>query len=340
MAKKEKLPSTPESRAAKLTRKADKRSIFAKTFQTAFAIMLSLLLVYSVCTVAFTDKQVIVEGAGSSNVSSNSSNSNSSANNGSSNNSSSNNTGSSSSDTQGTNNNTSTDNKDSGSTEAPKELSASSSTEEVVNYFNAAINKVKPNAKQVTLNSEASSQTSDISGSIPSFFTGYVDTAIKKNMGAKDLGTLKPEEVNATTVDAKNYMFPVEKQTWSSQITADDVEGKEVKDNGSTYTITLNVKADEPSADMAAGYGHNGKVFSVITPAIILENAEKYKLSSLIKDCKTGIHNGKVTVTVDKATGNVTAANYYFDWDLDVTVIGGINVKVSFGLEKDLTIAW
>lgn len=338
MAKKEKLPSTPESRAEKLSRKADKRSIFGKTFQMSFAIMLSLLLVYSVCNLAFSDKNVVVEGVNSNSTSSNNNNASNNTSNNSGSNSSSQSNGST--DDDANKGNDTANNGGTSNTEAPKELSASSSTEEVVNYFNTAINKVKPNAKQVTLNSETSSQTTGIAGSIPSLFTGLVDSAIKSNMGAKDLSALTPEEVNATTVEAKNYMFPVEKQTWSSKLTADDVESKEVKDNGSTYTITLNIKADEVSTETGAGYGHNGKVFSVITPDIILTNADKYKLSSLIKECLTGTHNGKVTVTVDKATGNVTAANYYFDWDLDVTIIGGINVTVSFGLEKDLTIAW
>lgn len=338
MAKKEKLPSTPESRAAKLVRKADKRAIFGKTFQIAFGIMLSLLLVYSVCSVAFTNKDIVVEGVVSNNTSSNSNSGNNSSIN-SSNDSSSNNSNDNSTDTNG-GDTVQGGNDASASTEAPKELSASSSNEDVVNYFNTAINKVKPSAKQVTLNAETNSQTEGISGSIPSFFSGLVDKAIQGNMGNKVLADLDPNLVNATTVDDKNNMFPVEFQTWSSKLTADDIESKEIKDNGSTYTIVIKVKADDASTETGAGYGHNGKVFSVITPNIILENAEKYKLSSLIKSCETGTRNGSVTVTVDKATGNVTSAIYYFDWTLSVTIIGGLNVSVAFGINKDFTIAW
>ena len=53
MSKKEKIPSTPEMRAQKLARSAEKRKIFGKTFEKAFGIMLALLLVYSVCSIAF-----------------------------------------------------------------------------------------------------------------------------------------------------------------------------------------------------------------------------------------------------------------------------------------------
>lgn len=53
MSKKEKIPSTPEMRAQKLARNAEKRKIFGKTFEKAFGIMLALLLVYSVCSIAF-----------------------------------------------------------------------------------------------------------------------------------------------------------------------------------------------------------------------------------------------------------------------------------------------
>lgn len=337
MSKKEKVPSTPESRAQKLARKAEKKKIFGKTFETAFALFLSFALVYSVCYISFHPTASVTAGT-SVNTNTNSSGNNSSGSSGSSGSSSSGSSESTTAPTGSSDGNTNSDND--ASTASPNELSASSSAADVVNYFNTAINKVKPNAKQITLNKEVNSQTSDISGSIPSMFTGLVNSAISANMGEKDLSSLEPSAVNATTTEAKNTMFPVENQSWSSKLTADDIESKNVTDNGSSYEITLKIKADEASSATAAGNGHGGKVFSVISPNIILENAEKFKLSSLIKDCKTGTTNGVVKVTVDKATGNVTNANYYFDWTLDVTIIGGLNVKVGFGIEKDFTIAW
>lgn len=332
MAKKEKLPSTPESRAKKLDRKAEKRSIFGKTFQMSFAIMLSLLLVYSVCTVAFTNQPIVVQGANTNNTNN--------SNNNTSNNTSNNNSSSQDDNTPGntdSENNGETGNNDSNGSTESKVLSNSSSTQDVVNYFNAAINKVKSGAKQITLVREENKEAGGIQGNLPKTLTSIADSLVSANMGEKDLSKLDANAVNATTVQDKNAMFPVENETWSSKLTADDVESKEVKDNGSTYTITLNIKPDDLSPDTAHGYGHNGKVFSVIQPTIITENAGV--AARLIKNIQTGHKDGRITITVDKATGNVTSANYFFVWTLGLTALGA-DLQIPFGLEKDFTIAW
>ena len=152
-------------------------------------------------------------------------------------------------------------------------------------------------------------------------------------MGDKDVSAVSP----ATSVEDKNAMFPVENENWSSQLTADDIESKEVVDNGSSYVITLYIKADEPSTDTAHGNGHNGKVFSVVMPSIVTDNAGP--AAKLIKDVKTGHSDGYVKITVDKASGNVTEATYYFVWTLSLTALSA-NVSIPFGLEKNFTIAW
>ena len=110
-----------------------------------------------------------------------------------------------------------------------------------------------------------------------------------------------------------------------------------MKDNGSTYTITLYIKADEPSANTAHGQGHNGKVFSVIMPSIVTDNAGP--ATKFIDDVKTGHKDGVIKVTVDKATGNVTHANYHFVWTLSLKALGA-SISIPFGLDKDFTIAW
>ena len=328
MSKKEKIPSTPEMRAQKLARNAEKRKIFGKTFEKAFGIMLALLLVYSVCSIAFKPATATVApSAGtqtSSGSSSGSSSSGSSSSGSASSSASSDNTASASSDNSSA---------AQGNAAAPTELSASSSVEDVVNYFNKAINNVKPNAKEVTLTKEKNSQAGSVSGDLPKTLTSMADSLIAANMGDKDVSTVSP----ATSVEDKNAMFPVENENWSSQLTADDIESKEVVDNGSSYVITLNIKADEPSTDTAHGNGHNGKVFSVVMPSIVTDNAGP--AASIIKDVKTGHSDGYVKITVDKASGNVTEATYYFVWTLSLTALSK-NVSIPFGLEKNFTIAW
>lgn len=329
MSKKEKIPSTPEMRAQKLARNAEKRKIFGKTFEKAFGIMLALLLVYSVCSIAFKPATATVAPSAGTQTSSGSSSGSSSSGSSSS--------GSSSSSSASSDNaaSASSDNSSAaqGNAAAPTELSASSSVEDVVNYFNKAINNVKPNAKEITLTKEKNSQAGSVSGDLPKTLTSMADSLIASNMGDKDVSTVSP----ATSVEDKNAMFPVENENWSSQLTADDIESKEVVDNGSSYVITLNIKADEPSTDTAHGNGHNGKVFSVVMPSIVTDNAGP--AASIIKDVKTGHSDGYVKITVDKASGNVTEATYYFVWTLSLTALSK-NVSIPFGLEKNFTIAW
>ena len=325
MSKKNKEPSTPESRAEKLANKQMLRKVFSKTFLKAFAICLAVLLIYSVCYIAFINP---------SRVNANTVNPIAEGNNGSSAVVQNNGGSASSSDATANGDN---DAASGDASAAVTELTASSSKADILAYFNTAINKVKPNAKQVTLNYERNSEAGGIQGNLPSSLTSLANGLISANMGDKDLSKLDPGLVNATTVDQKNKMFPVENESWSSKLTADDIESATVSEANGKYTITVKVKADEPSADTAHGVGHNGKAFSVIMPSIVTDNAGG--AANLIKNVQTGHKDGKIVVTVDKATGNVLTANYSFVWTLSLEALGA-KLSIPFGLEKDFTIAW
>ncbi len=332
MAKKEKIPSTPESRAQKLADTQEVRKAFKKTFIPALAVCLSLLLIYSVCYISFFDPEKELAEKGVTTV-----NTNNTGNNGSSSGSAGGSSSGSSSNDTANGGSSASGNEAAAPSGDVKEISASSSTADVVAYFNTAINKVKPSAKQITLNKETNSKAGDVEGNLPSSLISMANSLIESNMGDKDLSKLDPGLVNATTTDQKNKMFPVENESWSSKLTADDVDSATVTDNGSTYEIVIKVKADEPSEATAHGQGHNGKAFSVIMPTIVTENAGP--ASSIIKEVKTGHKDGVIKVTVDKATGNVTQANYHFVWTLSLKALGA-SISIHFGLDKDFTIAW
>lgn len=315
---------TPEEYKSKMDKKVDKRKRFGKSFLTTFAYALACVIVFSSMVIAFTPKVTTPTGSSVS-----------TAGPGSDGN------------TPGGNDDSTVPTVDADATVATdpvdtkKELSNSSTAEEVVAYFNAAINLVKPNAKKITLVKEENKQAGSLEGNLPSSIKSMADGLIADNMGVKDLSKLDPGMVNATTVEQKNAMFPVENETWASKLEASDIEKFDVKDNGKNYTITLNIKADEPSEGTDHGVGHSGRVFSVIKPSIVTENAGGAK--SILKTVKTGHKDGYVTVTIDKATGNVTSATYYFTWTLEVVVnavFTELNVSIPFGLQKDFTIAW
>lgn len=318
MSKKVKEPSTPESRAEKLANKQMLRKAFTSTFFKAFAVCLSILLVYSIVYISLVNPSRLQMSAVDGNAAQNAVVPN---------NSTVSSDGSASSDGS----------SDAAATPTVTELTDTSSQADILAYFNTAINKVKPNAKQITLNSEVNRTAGGISGNLPGSLTSLADSLIADNMGPKDLSSLDPGMVNATTTEQKNAMFPVENESWSSKLTADDISSATYTEADGKYTITILVKEDAPSTDTAHGTGHNGKVFSVIMPSIVTDNAGP--AASLIKDVKTGHKDGKIVVTVDKETGNVEAATYDFVWTLSLKALG-MEVSIPFGLEKNFTITW
>ena len=319
MSKKVKEPSTPESRAEKLANQQMLRKAFTSTFFKAFAVCLSILLVYSIVYISLVNPSRLQMSAANGN--------NAAQNAVVPNNNTVSSDGSASSDGS----------SDAAATPTVTELTDTSSQADILAYFNTAINKVKPNAKQITLNSEVNRTAGGISGNLPGSLTSLADSLIADNMGPKDLSSLDPGMVNATTTDQKNAMFPVENESWSSKLTADDISSATYTEADGKYTITILVKEDEPSTDTAHGTGHNGKVFSVIMPSIVTDNAGP--AASLIKDVKTGHKDGKIVVTVDKETGNVETATYDFVWTLSLKALG-MEVSIPFGLEKNFTITW
>ena len=319
MSKKVKEPSTPESRAEKLAHKQMLRKAFTSTFFKAFAVCLSILLVYSIVYISLVNPSRLQMSAANGN--------NAAQNAVVPNNNTVSSDGSASSDGS----------SDAAPTPTVTELTDTSSQADILAYFNTAINKVKPNAKQITLNSEVNRTAGGISGNLPGSLTSLADSLIADNMGPKDLSSLDPGLVNATTTEQKNAMFPVENESWSSKLTADDISSATYTEADGKYTITILVKEDEPSTDTAHGTGHNGKVFSVIMPSIVTDNAGP--AASLIKDVKTGHKDGKIVVTVDKETGNVETATYDFVWTLSLKALG-MEVSIPFGLEKNFTITW
>lgn len=319
MSKKVKEPSTPESRAEKLANQQMLRKAFTSTFFKAFAVCLSILLVYSIVYISLVNPSRLQMSAANGN--------NAAQNAVVPNNNTVSSDGSASSDGS----------SDAAATPTVTELTDTSSQADILAYFNTAINKVKPNAKQITLNSEVNSTAGGISGNLPGSLTSLADGLIADNMGPKDLSSLDPGLVNATTTEQKNAMFPVENESWSSKLTADDISSATYTEADGKYTITILVKEDAPSTDTAHGSGHNGKVFSVIMPSIVTDNAGP--AASLIKDVKTGHKDGKIVVTVDKETGNVETATYYFVWTLSLKALG-MEVSIPFGLQKDFTISW
>lgn len=208
---------------------------------------------------------------------------------------------------------------------------------EILAYFNTAINDVKPNAKRVRLLHEINSSAGEIRGNLPESIRGLANSLIASNMGEKDLSQLEPALVNATTAAQRNVMFPVENTDWSSRLTEEDILSATLTEANGIYTIEILVKPDAPSTNTGAGIGHNGKVFSVISPSVITDNAGS--AATMIRNVKVAHRDGKVRVAVDSVTGHVLSADHYFVWEMSMSVLG-MEITIPFGLEKNFAVEW
>lgn len=212
---------------------------------------------------------------------------------------------------------------------------------EIVEYFNKAINGVKPNAKSVTRVSETNYRSGNITG-VPSIvdklvggIDSFVDGQLKKNSKGSETFS------NSAAIKAN---FPVENESWSSKLTANDVASATCTEAGGVYTITIKTVADKASSNVSHGSGHAPKVFSVVLPSIINDQFSGGVLKSVAKTFKIGTAqmeypSGTVTVKVDAKTSRVINATYDAKWTIHLPLGDGM-VVLPFGTKTIYNIAY
>ena len=207
-----------------------------------------------------------------------------------------------------------------------------STKQEILNYFNTAINDVKPHAKAITQTMDKDYQAASVELGSLGAFKGIVNKLVESNMGEN------PEKigVTATTVAQKNKMFPVENESWASKLTVNDVKSATLTEKNGVYTITIKVVDDALSETTNHGQSHHGRAFSIVQTQSIYDNAGAAK--SLITGLKIGYSNGVIVATVDAKTGHVTHAKYDYTWILHVSAAGGVTVP--FGIYQEFDIKW
>ena len=212
---------------------------------------------------------------------------------------------------------------------------------EIVAYFNKAINGVKPSAKSVTRVSETNYRSGKITG-VPSIvdklvggIDSFVDGQLKKNSKGSETFS------NSAAIKAN---FPVENESWSSKLTANDVASATCTEAGGVYTITIKTVADKASSNVHHGSGHAPKVFSVVLPSVINYQFSGGVLKSVAKAFKIGTAqmeypSGTVTVKVDAKTSRVINATYDAKWTIHLPLGDGM-VVLPFGTKTIYNIAY
>lgn len=220
-------------------------------------------------------------------------------------------------------------------TEKPTQSSSKkpSTTAEIVEYFNTAVNGVKTGAKSVY-------QHSIVNYLAAPTKIGDGLSGIYKMLGGDEWldGMLQSNSTGSATYTGsdikKNY--PVENESWASKLTAADVKSATCTEKDGVYTIKIVTKDDAKSTTVKHGQGHNPKVFSVVLPATINENIPGIA-KGITGDVSMNYPSGSATITVDAATGRVLTAVYDAHWTINFDKMA---TSLPFATKFTYTINW
>lgn len=212
-------------------------------------------------------------------------------------------------------------------TEAPTEAAKIPETkEEIVAYFNEAVNGVKPGASKIV--HKSSSITLNGECQIP----GAIDLAMKVLGGADkfisdQLAKQSKGEQVYTGADIK-AKFPVEGEDYASKLTADDVKSAATQwsDDGKYLIVQIVAKSDAKSSTVKHGEGHAPKAFNVVLPGIVNDNVPSAVTGLLGGDAEMDYPECSVIVHIDFDTGKVVKAQYVINW----TINFGDNIVLPF----------
>ncbi|MBQ7101777.1 MAG: hypothetical protein IJN81_09090 [Clostridia bacterium] len=198
-------------------------------------------------------------------------------------------------------------------------------TQEIVEFFNTAVNKVKPNAKKVVKNYEKRTVNEDKT-QIPGALDSFAKETIPKVMGDDT------EPMVWTTKEDIVANFIVPEQSYSSKLKPEWVTSAVCEDKGETYEITLKLK-DHKNPTAGVGVG---------AVCDVIETHEVAEKASFVEEFSTQYYNCVVKATIDKATGNVIHANYTTPMMMimRVNLFGTHSGTMGFTFEKDYTITY
>ncbi|MBQ1550425.1 MAG: hypothetical protein IIZ65_08405 [Clostridia bacterium] len=163
---------------------------------------------------------------------------------------------------------------------------------EALELYKSAANKVKTTAKSATRTSET---IRTISGSIPSLYSSF---------GFKE-GT-KSEKVVANGASELKDKFPVEKKSYTCNLSASDIKSATVQSNGSGKVVTILVKDDNPGT-----YSNSSKCVSTISIPIGTWTCKGVTLRGTIDA------NGRLTSLYYKMPTYVTQGSDAFAFSLE-----------------------
>lgn len=212
-------------------------------------------------------------------------------------------------------------------TTAPQASNGEKTTAEIIQLYNDSANKVKTSATQVVKNYEYRRMNEETMV-VPSALKGMASTIIPKFMS----DDLEPQVYD--TPDLIKEKFIVPKADYTSKLTEADVVEATCTDNGTEYEIMIKVK-DETNPVQGAGVG---AAFDVLE----MGDMTSGEYGNMIKKFDCQYFDCVLKCKIDKASGNMTWANYKTPliMDMEVNMLGTHQVSCEVSFEKDYTITY
>lgn len=201
---------------------------------------------------------------------------------------------------------------------------SSMSKAEIIELFNTAANKIKPNATKITLNykkQEHLSEYTELPSAIQSVGSGLISTFLKD---ANDPEVWDSKEVI-------NEKFPKQNETWSGKVTEADVTEVSCTDDGTSYNITLKfIESTDP------------KGVGVDNAFNTLSSEDVMSATPIVTGFSVRYFDGVINCKIDKATGKITWINYHNPMVLsaEAKVIVAVSGTVGMMFEEDYTIEY
>lgn len=295
---------------------------FANTFVSALAVLLAVVITFSVVTTAYTFAEKAKENNKTVNVQQ-SVNVDSEIN-GSLSDADDSTVSEVGGAVEPTDVDVSVSDKDEATNENEGEKGAFASTEELVAYYNKCANKVKTEATKVVKNYEKRN-VNELE--VPKVLESMSGTFINEVM-ADDT-----EPITYATKEEIKENFIVPGQDYVSCLKASDVVKAECKDNGKEYVIYFKLK-DEKNPKAGSGVG---SACDVIETHEIAEKAP-----SFLEEFSASYYDCEITATIDKETGRMVHAVYSTPLKMTVVVnlFGTHTVGAGITFVKDYSITY
>lgn len=175
-------------------------------------------------------------------------------------------------------------------------------------YFNTVMNAVKtgkpavkPDVSKNISNIEC--ENASLKAAIPT---------IKKYM-------LNTDADSAAYGDDLTNIFPIKGQTWSSNLTANDVKYATCLEAAKTYEINIRFKDEKDAAPLSSSLG---KAFDLVDKAAILKEFEKAKAYITVDKLDLVFTGCYILCSVDRATDQVLSVTYKLFADAASSVTG------------------